>query len=126
MKAHRLKETKYRHRASYFAALLLELLSGLSEDEVAHFMALTSGTWPSDAVRRAIYRQTEGNPFFLTEVVRLLVAEGQQTVLVSPQCITLPLPQGIREAIQRRLQRLSRRCLGWHTRESRCQLLSKV
>jgi hypothetical protein len=42
---------------------------------------------------------TEGNPFFSDEVVRLLVAHGG-----GAPGARLPLPDGVRDAIRRRLQ----------------------
>ena len=33
--------------------------------------------YPAPAAQDAVYRETEGNPFFVAEVVRLLVAEGR-------------------------------------------------
>jgi hypothetical protein len=86
-------------------------LRRLTAEEVAHFIALMSGAFPSPAMHTAIYRQTAGNPFFLTEVVRLLVAAGQHKTIASARSVpALSLPQGIQAAIQRRLQRLSLRC----------------
>ncbi|HKA53807.1 MAG TPA: hypothetical protein VKJ47_09115, partial [Candidatus Binatia bacterium] len=54
---------------------------------------------------------TEGNPFFLTEVVRLLTADGApHTLLTSPSAPALPLPRRVRELLSCRLQRLSASC----------------
>ena len=49
-------------------------LSGLSEQEVARFISGAGGVEPSDALVAAVYNETEGNPFFVTEIVRLLAA----------------------------------------------------
>jgi len=46
---------------------------------------------------------TEGNPFFLAEVVRLLAAEG---TLEAPSSATLTIPEGVRDVVGRRLDRL--------------------
>ena len=53
---------------------------------------------------RAVHEQTEGNPFFLGEVVRLLAAEG---TLEEASTATLAIPQGVRDVVGRRLDRLS-------------------
>jgi len=77
----------------------------------------------------AVHTQTEGNPLFVTEVVRLLVQEGEigQTrgsalseggvgahLGVRParetDSWTIHIPEGVREVIGRRLNRLSQRC----------------
>ena len=52
---------------------------------------------------------TEGNPFFADEIVRLLAAEGR---LQSPERLgeKLRLPDGVREAIRRRLAPLPEKC----------------
>ena len=55
----------------------------------------------------SLYQQTEGNPFFLTEIVRLLAREGGLAACSSLHVGScLALPQGIQEAINRRLQYL--------------------
>src|SRR5262249_32426494 len=67
----------------------------------------------------AVYRQTEGNPLFMTEVVRLLVQEdvltqeGLQNVHMlsgTVHGLSLRIPDGIREVIGNRLNRLSAQC----------------
>ena len=59
----------------------------------------------------AVHRQTEGNPLFVTEVVRLL---GQEGDLVQDSggrdSWSVRIPEGVREVIGRRLDRLSERC----------------
>lgn len=60
----------------------------------------------------AVYRQTEGNPLFVTEVVRLLVQEGELTQerVGERDSWNVRIPEGVREVIGRRLDRLSERC----------------
>jgi DNA-binding SARP family transcriptional activator len=74
------------------------LLHGLSLAEVELFIEGVGGLSPEPAFVRAVQAQTEGNPFFVSEVVRLLSQEGTSTVRI---------PDGVREAIGRRLDRLS-------------------
>jgi eukaryotic-like serine/threonine-protein kinase len=50
------------------------LLGGLDQRDVASFVALVAGVEPSAELAAAVYRQTDGNPFFVTEVVRLLAS----------------------------------------------------
>lgn len=52
------------------------LLRGLSEEDVARFIELVSGTRSDMDLAGAVYTHTEGNPLFVTEVVRLLVQRG--------------------------------------------------
>jgi predicted ATPase/DNA-binding CsgD family transcriptional regulator len=88
------------------------LLHGLNREDVARFLAATTGMTSSHALVEAVYTQTEGNPLFLTEVVRLLAQEGELTSEhVPPQPrLTLGLPAGVREVIGKRLNRLSPPC----------------
>ena len=87
-------------------------LRGLGETEVARFVELIAEREAPRTVVAAVAQRTEGNPFFVTEVVRLLVAEGR---LDRPETITptsLGIPQSIRDVIGRRLASLSERCCG--------------
>ena len=86
------------------------ILRGLSENDVARFVEITSGAKPPLALVDAVYRETEGNPFFVNEVVRLLVADGR---LDKPESVTswsVTIPQGVREVVGRRLDHLSDEC----------------
>ncbi len=81
-------------------------LHGLSEAEVRHYIEITAGDGPAPELVSAVHDQTEGNPFFLAEVVRLLAAEG---TLDAPAAASLSIPQGVREVVGRRLDRLDER-----------------
>ena len=52
-------------------------LAGLSVEEVAELIARTTDTSPSASLSHAVHAQTEGNPFFINELLRLLDAEGR-------------------------------------------------
>ncbi|HEY5638927.1 MAG TPA: protein kinase, partial [Dehalococcoidia bacterium] len=85
-------------------------LRGLTEQDVARFIEITSGAKPPQALVEAVYRETEGNPFFVNEVVRLLVTDGR---LEKPEEVTswsVTIPQGVREVVGRRLDHLSEEC----------------
>ncbi len=86
------------------------VLRGLTEQDVARFIEMTTGINPPESLVKTVYQQTEGNPFFLSEIVRLLVVEGQ---LERPQVTTasgVRIPEGVREVIGRRLDQLSDEC----------------
>lgn len=86
------------------------VLRGLTEQAVARFIEMTTGIKPPENLVSTVYQQTEGNPFFLSEIVRLLVVEGQ---LERPQVTTasgVRIPEGVREVIGRRLDQLSDEC----------------
>ena len=86
------------------------LLRGLGQTDVERYIAGILGSSPPAAMVAEVHRLTEGNPFFVGEIVRLLVAEGR---LAHPEAVTTlggTLPQGVREAIGRRLNALSDEC----------------
>jgi len=83
-------------------------LRGLSDAEVAEYVELAAADLASDELVTAVTEETEGNPLFLGEILRLLAAEGLPTD--SPDGIRLAIPEGVREVIARRLARLSEPC----------------
>ncbi|HVR30639.1 MAG TPA: protein kinase, partial [Thermoanaerobaculia bacterium] len=82
-------------------------LRGLSAEDIGSFIAQTAAVEPPRALVEAVHRQTEGNPFFVQEVVRLLAAEGRLERMRNVDSWSLEIPQGVREVIGRRLNRLS-------------------
>ena len=95
------------------------LLRGLSQQDVGRFIEVAAGVDPLSGLAEAVHTQTEGNPLFVTEVGRLLVQEGALTPDPSPSgrgvggegdSWTVRIPEGVREVIGRRLNRLSQRC----------------
>jgi tetratricopeptide (TPR) repeat protein len=86
-------------------------LGGLDVTEVARVIELTARTHPSDELAAAIHRETEGNPLFVGELVRLLASEGRLEEATSATG-ALSIPQGVREVIDHRLRHLSDDCKG--------------
>jgi DNA-binding SARP family transcriptional activator/tetratricopeptide (TPR) repeat protein len=78
-------------------------LAGLSERDVARFIELMSGEAPSAELVATICEETEGNPLFVGEIVRLLAAEGS----LKADGPRLAIPQSVRDVIARRLRHLS-------------------
>jgi eukaryotic-like serine/threonine-protein kinase len=87
-------------------------LGGLSEQEVGRFIAMQAGYEPPHALVTAVQRQTDGNPFFVSETLHLLATDGQferaRDGRVSSWSLTVP--EGVRDVIGRRLDRLSESC----------------
>jgi DNA-binding winged helix-turn-helix (wHTH) protein/tetratricopeptide (TPR) repeat protein len=83
------------------------LLRGLGETDVERYIAAIVGSAPPGAMVAEVHRMTEGNPFFVGEIVRLLLTEGRLAQVTS---LSGTLPQGVREAIGRRLNALSEEC----------------
>jgi len=80
------------------------VLRGLTKPEVAGYIQATAGVAPSPALLDRLFEETEGNPFFLSEVVNLLTQEG---TLTAERVSDIRVPDGVREALGRRLDRLS-------------------
>ncbi len=79
-------------------------LAGLGAAEVARYLEMTVGTAPDDAVQ-ALLTRTDGNPFFLRELVRLGASEG--TAADRLAAWTDSVPSGAREVMRRRLDAVS-------------------
>src|SRR5262249_35927560 len=90
-------------------------MGGLDEDGVAKFMSAAVGHELDEgqlALARAISRDTDGSPLFVEEILRDLMdsgaALGSGEQRGGPGDIqSLGIPEGVKEAIGRRLSRLS-------------------
>ncbi len=82
-------------------------LGGLRERDIAHFIEFISNESPSEELVAAVCEETEGNPLFVGEIVRLLAAEGG---LEQSDGARLAIPQSVRDVIARRLRHLSEEC----------------
>jgi predicted ATPase len=76
-------------------------LAGLDRAAVATLVARVAGG-PAPVAAGDLWARTGGNPFFVREVVRLLLAQGEAGSPV--------IPAGVREVLGRRLARLSQAC----------------
>ena len=72
-------------------------------------MEVTGGLKPSLKLITQVHQQTEGNPLFVGEVGRLLAQEGMPDT-GDVRSWDFRLPEGVREVIGRRLDRLSEEC----------------
>ncbi len=90
-------------------------LKRLTEDEVQQLLIQMAGHEVRPSFSEEIYKHTEGNPFFIGESIRALIAEGklkkmgdrwQTTISVAD----LALPPSVRLLIERRLAYLSPEC----------------
>jgi predicted ATPase/predicted Ser/Thr protein kinase len=109
-------------RAHPLAEMLAELrreegvtrlaLQGLEEEHVSHFITRWVGREPPPALAQLVAANTEGNPFFISEVLRHFAETGALARLGEDRrSLELGgLPDGIRETIGRRLARLSDAC----------------
>jgi tetratricopeptide (TPR) repeat protein len=90
-------------------------LSGFDEAAVADFVARAAGHDLDEggfALVRAIHAETEGNPFFVREILRHLT-ETEAIIQRDGRFVTrlaveeLGIPEGVREVVGRRVSRLS-------------------
>ena len=81
-------------------------LKGLSAAGTSRLLEATIGRVPADEVAARVHAETEGNPFFATEIGRLLGSES----LGGDADATLPIPETVMEAVARRLGRRSASC----------------
>jgi DNA-binding CsgD family transcriptional regulator len=87
------------------------LLDGLDQRQVASFVALVGGVEPAPELAAAVHRQTDGNPFFVTEVVRLLEGQGRLGAVEAGSPVpAVGLPEGVKAVVAERLSRLSDGC----------------
>ena len=91
-------------------------LERLTFDETSALLATLFGQENiSEELTRAMYAETEGNPFFIEEVVKALIEQGQiyreNNQWKRKEISELAIPQSVKEAIGRRLNRLSESCL---------------
>jgi DNA-binding CsgD family transcriptional regulator len=91
-------------------------LGGLSLAETGRFVAAATGQTPPAELLATVHGQTEGNPLFVAEMVRFLVQEGMLGPDARPDARAAAhsalnrIPEGIKEAIGTRLNRLSSTC----------------
>lgn len=84
------------------------VLTGLDEDDTAHFVELSAGIAPMPKLAAAIHEASSGNPLFVSELVRLLRAENRLHELEDEAALVLP--RGVEQVITRRIDRLSEVC----------------
>ncbi len=87
-------------------------VDGLQQRDLMEFIDLLTGKEPPEEFARMVLDQTEGNPFFIGEVLRHLVESGAVSVIEGSFVPTLEptelsIPEGVKEVIGRRLSRLS-------------------
>ena len=84
-----------------------------AEETRAQIAALLDENMSGD-FSQAVYRETEGNPFFVEEVVKALVEQGsvrrESGRWQRCELVDLVIPQSVKEAIGNRLDRVSPEC----------------
>jgi eukaryotic-like serine/threonine-protein kinase len=95
--------------------LMVQLdVGGLREAEAMELVRLRVGGTPSLAFVQALYRETEGNPFFIEEIVRHLADAGVRSPEAGARDLErVGLPEDVRDVISRRLDRLAPGSIEW-------------
>lgn len=82
-------------------------VGGLGRSDAARLVSLRAGAMPSAALTEALYDETNGNPFFIEEIVRHLADSGVQAATAGAHELReIGLPADVQEVIARRLGRL--------------------
>jgi tetratricopeptide (TPR) repeat protein len=76
-------------------------LTGLDQEGVGHLINHATGRIAEPGLVRAVHTRTEGNPFFVVELIRLLTSERSLGDVALTQ-----IPAGVRDVIRRRVARL--------------------
>lgn len=79
-------------------------LTGLSYEETTELTGAITGLRLQQNVTRSIYEQTDGNPFFVGEIAKLIADVHAST---TGPVYAIDVPDSVREAIGRRLNTLS-------------------
>jgi predicted ATPase len=87
-----------------------QTLRGLNQEDIGPFVEATAGVQVPYDLADTLYSHTEGNPFFLNEVIRLLADQGDLVERSVGAPLEIRVPEGVREVIGRRLNRLSQHC----------------
>ncbi len=89
-------------------------VGGLTESETAELVRIRAGGTPSVALCRGLYLETEGNPFFIEEIVRHLQEAGVRTDEADARELRrVGLPDGVKEVIAVRLARMQAPAMEW-------------
>jgi DNA-binding SARP family transcriptional activator len=118
--AYRATETQDAGFADALAALRRDglvaqiAIGGLSESETTELIRVLTGTVPARTFARALYAETEGNPFFTGEIVRHLSEAGVRADRAGAlELQRAGLPEGVKDVIARRLARLDAQAIEW-------------
>jgi DNA-binding SARP family transcriptional activator len=77
-------------------------LSGLEEGDVAELITARTGTTPRKELVRTVTARSEGNPFFVAELARLLASDRAE----DDAALATQVPAGVRDVVRRRLAKL--------------------
>jgi tetratricopeptide (TPR) repeat protein len=100
------RDTEAAHALHRLGGQVLPL-AGLNAAEVGALITVVAGSRPSSERAEAVWRRCAGNPFFVRELTRLVLARGGWDQAAGS---AFPIPDSVRATLTERLGRLSRPC----------------
>jgi DNA-binding winged helix-turn-helix (wHTH) protein/tetratricopeptide (TPR) repeat protein len=85
-------------------------LEGLTVDEIRELVEVYTRREPSEPVVDGLRGNTNGNPFFLTQLLILLESDGRLSEVESEHALGLLLPRRVQDAIIRQVEGLPKTC----------------
>lgn len=82
-------------------------LTGLDAQSLDCLLEQAAGVAPSDGLVHSLHQMTNGNPFYATEIVRLLQREGKLETRLELTGRALPVPEGVSETVLKRVRALT-------------------
>src|SRR3954452_21059810 len=89
------------------SATRLMMLGGLGSDAISDYINAATDIRPDGLTVAAVWRETNGNPLFVGEAVKLLEAEGTLGDVADLASLRIAVPAGVRDVIARRVAHLS-------------------
>ncbi len=86
------------------------VLGGLTHDETREVITSVVGTALPARIVDVVQHETEGNPFFVTEIARFLNAERELTRSAALGGLHFHVPETVKDVIGQRLRRLPKDC----------------
>jgi DNA-binding SARP family transcriptional activator/tetratricopeptide (TPR) repeat protein len=81
-------------------------LGALDRAGTARLVGRVIGGEPAEPLVEAVHDRSGGNPFFITELLRLLQSEGGLAAADAPAAARRDIPAGVRDVLRRRVARL--------------------
>ena len=100
-----LSQENFHHLSDIMREGMTLRLAGLGIDDLCRFVEIQTGTRPDLELAGRLLRATNGNPFFLDEIIQLMRTTGG-----SLAGETIGLPLRVRDAVRRRLGSASGEC----------------
>ncbi|HZA21364.1 MAG TPA: AAA family ATPase, partial [Dehalococcoidia bacterium] len=85
-------------------------LDGIDRSSTSSFVRSSLGRPPTEDMVRELHARSQGNPLFLTEMVRLLLYEREANSRGEGSGTRTPVPEGVKDVIRKRLTQVAEEC----------------